>query len=101
MAAQQRMKGIVTTLLLCVSIIFMADSQAMAGQKCGELLSKRCRVCHSLSKTCAELGRDKWQWQRTIAAMANYAPSITAKEQKTLVECLVKPQKEVAEICRP
>jgi hypothetical protein len=100
MAMQQRIMKIVTGLFVCATFICMAHSDAMAGSKCGELLKKRCQVCHPLGKTCAELGRDKDGWKRTITAMGDYSPVITAKEKKVLVKCLAKQKKDVLELCR-
>ncbi len=100
MTASQRTKNIALALCLSFSTIFMVNTSAFAGSKCSDLLKKRCQTCHSLNKTCRELGRDKERWQRTMRAMANYSPAITDKEQKVLVKCLAKQKKDVMELCR-
>ena len=99
MASLYRFKSIVIALFFCGTSAFMANTSALAGSKCADLLRMRCQSCHSLNKTCAELGNNKEQWQRTIKAMGNYSPSITEKEQKVLVKCLAKQKKDVVELC--
>lgn len=88
------------TLLLLLALFFFYTFQAMAGPKCVELLKKRCQSCHSLTRTCAELGRDTEKWQQTIVRMADYASVITDKEQRSLVKCLAKQHKDVVDLCR-
>ncbi len=101
MDRQPRMTGGAAPLLLGLALLFFSTPQAIAGQKCGELLKERCQTCHSLGRTCAELGRDSDKWQQTIAKMADYASAITAKEQKSLVTCLARQKKDVVDLCRP
>lgn len=68
---------------------------------CADLLHEKCQGCHALARTCDGLGRDQQSWQKSVATMATYAPTITAREQKKLVKCLAKQKKDVVELCRP
>jgi hypothetical protein len=82
-------------------MFFLTTLPAIAAPKCGELLKKKCQSCHSLTRTCVELGRDKESWQYSIAKMAAYSAAISDKDQKTLVTCLAKQKKDVKALCRP
>ncbi len=92
--------GRAAVLFFLVSTFFLVVSQASAGQKSAELVQKRCQGCHSLSRTCGELGADQESWRQTITNMADYAPAITKKDQKALIKCLAKQKKDVVELCR-
>ncbi len=79
----------------------MAAPQVSAAElQCGELVRQKCQGCHSLGRICAQLGRDKGEWQESVAAMADYDPSISIEDQKTVVKCLSQQDKNVVAFCR-
>lgn len=53
------------------------------------LLQERCTGCHSLGKV-QSAHLDQARWTRTVADMVNKGASLSADEQKVLVDYLVK-----------
>ena len=99
MNAQLSLERSILGIFIGVSAFFMSNPAVMAGEQCRELIDKKCLMCHSHGRTCAKLGADKEQWQRTISAMAAYSPSITGEQQKVMVKCLAKQKKDVKTLC--
>lgn len=93
-------RATVALLVVGGAMLFWAFPLA-AAPACGELLQQKCQGCHPLARTCDGLGRDQQSWQKSVATMAAYAPTITAKEQKKLVKCLATQHKDVVELCQP
>ncbi len=76
-----------------------AETEASTG--CLELLQDRCQKCHYLSRVCQELGeKSERRWDATLERMVKRrGATLSADEQISLRECLVKPDPAIKQEC--
>lgn len=98
--------------ILFVSVtlgLFLPGSVA-AEESCTQLLTKRCEICHYLTRVCQKVDRERntksWfggsagTWERTVKNMVKQGAQLNDAEETVLVECLSKPASEVLGLCK-
>ncbi len=89
-----------------LALAFMS-SGALASQDqdvvgpCEEIIESRCVQCHYATRICQKLGKKNTRkWAGTIKKMKKHGAKLTQAEEKTLLQCLSKPENEMQEFCQ-
>ena len=90
------MKVKLAVMLLCMIILSAPDGQSSPakGESKSEdwtvvekLLETKCKLCHSLDRA-KKAKKTREEWQSTIMRMKSYAPVLTDKEAKLIIDYL-------------
>lgn len=98
-------------ILVCSLVLCLLFSNPAIGQEaCTQLLTKRCEVCHYMTRVCEKVDRERnkksWfggssgTWKRTINNMVKQGAQLNKAEEDVLIECLSKPSSEVLSLCK-
>jgi hypothetical protein len=68
-------------------------------KECQQLIESKCVSCHSIQKSCEQLGKSKQYWESTVDHMIRLNVSISDSEKKKLVRCLRNSSKNLRELC--
>ena len=79
----------------------LAQTPAMAGAECGELVANKCATCHFVKYICPriEKGKGTLSWKGIVKDMVKEGMKATDQEQEQLVGCLADPDVKVKAIC--
>ncbi len=91
------MNPINTTVFIVMALFVLGG--CTSGEKCSKMVREKCTSCHSIKKSCAQVGKSKKYWEATVNQMIRLNAPISGKEKKTLVRCLGNSQKYLNELC--
>ena len=68
---------------------------------CVDLVEKECKDCHSTTRICRRLVKDKAEiwWKSNIDNMVDYGAEYTKEERVEILKCLLKPYSEIEKLC--
>ena len=105
-----RIHGLTTILYASVMLGLFLPGPVAAQESCVRLLTKRCEVCHYMTRVCQKVDKERkkksWfggsegTWKRTIKNMVKQGAQLNKAEEKILIECLSKPTSEVLSLCK-
>lgn len=97
-------KSVFITFFVIISGVIIGFAPVGSGNDalpCVDLLIKNCKDCHSLTRICRNLVKDRneiW-WKSNIENMVEYGAEYTPKEQEMFLKCLLKPYSEIEKLC--
>ena len=106
----RHIKRFATILIAILMLGIFLSTPVAAQESCVHLLTKRCEVCHYLTRVCQKVDKERnkksWfggsegTWKRTIKNMVKQGAQLNDAEEKSLIECLSKPTTEVLGVCK-
>jgi len=94
-------KGFLLFGAMAILLMGLAQSQALAGEDCKELVVNKCGICHFVKYICPriEKGKGTLSWKWVVNDMVKEGMKATDQEQEKLVGCLADPDVKVKAIC--
>jgi len=87
--------------ILIAGVFLVLIAGCQTGESCKKVLNEKCIRCHSISTSCAKVGKGEEQWHKILDAMVKLGADVSKKERKTLARCLGNPSgADVEGVCK-
>ncbi|MBL4903471.1 hypothetical protein JYT85_01105 [Desulfocapsa sp. AH-315-G09] len=77
-----------TRSIVLTTLALLVLQGCSTGDKCRQIVETKCTSCHSIKKSCDQVGKSKQYWGTTVDQMIRLNARISDGEKKKLVKCL-------------